>query len=88
MNKSATNNKSVKESIIALNSPKSDEEFEKKIYDNNVDKIKDENGNLVALSKSNFADKIYKDQDGFAEFDISEFDKIFEIIQEILQLSI
>ena len=41
---------------------------------------------LIALSKSNFADKIYNDNDGFAELDISEFEKIFDIFQEILQL--
>lgn len=83
--KSATN-KTTTEEISVLNIPKPDEEFDKKIYDNNVDKIKDENGNLVALSKSNFADKIYNDKDGFAKLNISEFDKIFDIFQEILQL--
>ncbi|WP_442945037.1 DUF3800 domain-containing protein [Nostoc sp.] len=82
--KQSATNKTVEKHINALNNPKLNEEYDKKIYDQDVDKIQNDTGNLVALSKSNFANNIYNDKDGFKEFDIIEFEKIFEKIKEIL----
>lgn len=82
--KQSATNKTVEKHINALNNPKLNEEYDKKIYDQDVDKIQNDTGNLVALSKSNFANNIYNDKDGFKEFDIIEFEKIFEKIEEIL----
>ncbi|MEH1921181.1 MAG: AAA family ATPase [Nostoc sp.] len=82
--KQSATNKVVEKHINALNNPKLNEEYDKKIYDQDVDKIQNDTGNLVALSKSNFANNIYNEKDGFKEFDIIEFEKIFEIIQQIL----
>ncbi|WP_375472957.1 AAA family ATPase [uncultured Nostoc sp.] len=82
--KQSATNKSVEKHINALNNPKLNEEYDKKIYDQDVDKIQNDTGNLVALSKSNFANNIYNDKDGFKEFEIIEFEKIFEIIEQIL----
>lgn len=83
LEKSPTTKKAVSE-IKILDEPKKDEEKDKKIYCKDVEKIVDENGELLAHSKNFFADKILNQNEGFNEFDISRFEKIFEIIDEIL----
>jgi len=81
--KSKTNNKTISE-IRILDEPKVEEEFDKRIYCKDVEKIVDADGNSLAHSKSLFAEKILNQEEDFNEFEISEFEKIFEIINEIL----
>lgn len=60
-------------------------EFNKKIYDKDVTQIIDiTTGKQIALSKSNFAQNIFTKEMGFDDFDVSEFNKIFDIIKEII----
>ena len=64
--------------------PRSDEEFEKKIFDANCDEIVDVNGTRVACSKSTFADNIYLQKPKFDTFNFEHFSLIFDIIEEIV----
>src|SRR5690625_343276 len=81
--KSKTNNKTISE-IRILDEPKVEEEFDKRIYCKDVEKIVDADGNSLDHSKSLFAEKILNQEEDINEFEISEFEKIFEIINEIL----
>lgn len=81
--KSKTNNKT-KSEIRILDEPKEDEENDKRIYCKDVEKITDADGNSLAHSKSLFAEKILNQEEDFNEFNISEFEKVFDIINEIL----
>ncbi|MEQ6118474.1 AAA family ATPase [Reichenbachiella sp. MALMAid0571] len=81
--KSKTNNKANSE-IRILGEPKEDEENDKRIYCKDVERIIDVNGKSLAHSKSLFAEKILNGKEDFNEFNISEFEKIFEVISEIL----
>ena len=49
------------------------------------DKVFDKHHKNVALPKSQFADYILQQQEGFNDFDISEFQKIFDIIGMIIE---
>ena len=60
-------------------------EFNKKIDDQDVARIVDEEDKQIALSKSNFAANIIGDVKGFDNFDFSEFSKIFSIIEKIIK---
>ena len=80
---SATTNSS---EIVIRSLPVSNEEFDKKIYDQDVFKIKDKSGVQLAHSKNHFAENILKGEEGFDNFDITEFCKIFDIIQKIINL--
>ncbi|HYW22324.1 MAG TPA: reverse transcriptase domain-containing protein [Nodularia sp. (in: cyanobacteria)] len=53
-----------------------------KIVDDNVF---DEKSHKVTLSKNNFADYIYENQNGFNNFDFSAFIPVFEIIEKIIK---
>lgn len=77
-------NKRVNSSINILDQPKPEEESEKKIYCEDVPQIKDLNGNQVAHSKTVFAENILNQKENFNDFNVSEFEKIFDIIKEIL----
>lgn len=84
--KSKTNKGKVDSIIKVLDSPKIEEENDKKIYCDDVTEIKNENGDLIAHSKSLFADKIYNNEDGFNNFNISNFKLILDKIEQILHL--
>ena len=49
------------------------------------DGVYDNNGNDVALSKNAFAENIMNKKAGFDDFDFTEFGKIFEVVQRILE---
>ncbi len=66
-------------------SPNTNDEFSKKILSNDVDKVEDESGRKKALTKTKFAEYIYKDVSPFNSFDFTEFKKIFQIIEKILK---
>lgn len=84
MIKSKTNKKQINSEIRILDTPKPDEENDKRIYCEDVELIRNADGERVAHSKSLFAEKIINQEENFDEFQISEFEKIFEIIREIL----
>ncbi|TAD96035.1 MAG: hypothetical protein EAZ97_14655 [Bacteroidetes bacterium] len=81
--KNLTTGKSIQK-IKTLSQPNTDDEFGKKIYDQDVVKITNENGVQVAHSKNNFAENILKREEGFDNFDVTEFCKIFDIIEKII----
>ena len=55
------------------------------IIDDMVYSLDDEECKInLALSKSNFAENILKDVDGFNNFDIENFKKIFDILEKII----
>lgn len=63
-------------------------EVKKKIYAQDVSQIINlTTGEQIALSKSNFAQNILTQVEGFNNFDVSEFNKIFAIIKEITEHS-
>lgn len=59
-------------------------EGDKKIDYSDVIKIVNENGQQIAMSKSQFADKIITQQKDFGNFDVNEFKKIFDVIEDII----
>jgi len=65
--------------------PNTNDEFSKRILSKDIDKIEDESGRKKALSKTKFAEYIYKDVPPFNSFDFTEFKKIFQIIEKILK---
>ncbi len=65
-------------------SPKEETEYEKKIFSEAVEKVIDDSGSNKAISKTKFAEYIYKDIPPFNTFDFAEFNKIFNIIEKIL----
>jgi len=77
-----TTNKFEKYKIV---SPNTNDEFFKKILSKDIDKVEDERGRKKALSKTKFAEYIYKDVPPFDSFDFTEFKKIFQIIEKILK---
>jgi hypothetical protein len=60
------------------------DEYNKKIYDDECDKIVNGQGQLAAHSKSVFADYVYFQHKGYDNFNLDEFTAIFNIIQDIL----
>lgn len=85
MIKSKTNNKKIDSEIRILKTPKVEEENDKKIYCEDVELIRNSNDERVAHSKSVFAEKILKQDENFNVFNISEFEKIFKVIEQILE---
>lgn len=77
-----TTNKFEKYKIV---SPNTNDEFFKKILSKDIDKVEDERGRKKALSKTKFAEYIYKDIPPFDSFNFTEFKKIFQIIEKILK---
>lgn len=61
------------------------DEVNSKIVDSNV---YDENENNIALSKSDFANYIFANQKEFSTFDVSEFEAVFNIIEQIIKNNI
>ena len=83
MVKSKTNKKRVHSEIRVLDTPKLDEEFEKKIYCEDIDMIVKDGVN-IAHSKNVFAENILTQKEGFDCFAIAEFSMIFEMIKHII----
>ena len=81
---SKTNKKNAESKIHILEEPKEDEEADKKIYCEDVEKIKKGNGENVAHSKNVFAENILRQKNGFENFKVCEFEKVFDIITQIL----
>lgn len=68
-----------------LDEPRNDEEYSKKIYDQDVNRVMNDQRQLVALSKSVFAQNIYTGVDGFRHLDIKEFRLIVAVIKAIIE---
>lgn len=81
---SKTNKKKSESKIHILEEPKVDEEADKKIYCEDVEKIKNGDGENVAHSKNVFAENILSQKIGFENFGVAEFEKVFDIIAQIL----
>lgn len=77
--------KSPKIEFIKLDGALEEDEQDKKIYDQDVDKVVDSQGNSSGLSKSVFAQYVLDNKDGFANFDIEQFRPTFEIISDIIE---
>jgi len=71
--------------FIKLDKPLEEDENDKKVYDQDIDKVVNGEGNKVGLSKSVFAQYVFEDKNGFSAFDIEPFRAIFEIIEEIVE---
>lgn len=78
-----TTNKRVTQ-IEVLSNPIYEDEFNKKPFSDKADLIRDANGRLIAHSKTVFATRVYKSHKDFSNFNFVEFEKIFKIIQEIV----
>lgn len=81
----STTTKSQESKFVKLNKPKDEEELDKKIYCKDVEKIVDESGNLIAHSKDVFANNILTEKEGFNNFNFTEFKKIFDVIENIIE---
>ncbi|NOS91198.1 MAG: RNA-directed DNA polymerase [Cyclobacteriaceae bacterium] len=79
-----TNNTTTQKREI-LKTPLAINEFDKKIFDYKVDLIKNTTGVQVAHSKTVFASRVYNSHKDFSNFDLSEFEKVFTIISEIIK---
>lgn len=84
MTKSKTHKSNITSKINILESPKADEEYDKKIYCEDVELIQNEEGLSIAHSKNVFAEKILNKVENFNEFGVDEFKNVFKIIQKIL----
>ncbi len=84
--KSKTNKGKVTSIVKVLENPKLEEENDKKIYCEDVSEIKNNNGDLIAHSKTVFADKIYNNEEGFTSFDMTNFKIIIDKIEHILNM--
>lgn len=60
-------------------------EFSKKIFDENVDKIEDEKGNKLGLSKTVFAELVSRDIEPFNNIDFKNFNLISDIFNKIIE---
>ena len=63
--------------------PKKETEFDKKIFDKDLEK-----NNLPGISKAIFANLIYNDTPGFDNFNFSPFREIFNVIECIVEKEI
>lgn len=81
---SKTNKKKSKSEIKILETPITEDENDKKIYCENIEFIKNADGRNLAHSKSVFAENILNKSNGFENFNVLEFEKIFEVIRHIL----
>ena len=64
-----------------------DEEYQKRILVKNIDKLRDSSGKSIAISKSRFAENIYRGIEPFNKFNYKEFQKIFSLIKKIIDKS-
>ena len=71
--------------FVKLDAPLDEDEHDKKIYDQDVDKVVDSEGNSVGLSKSVFAQYVLESKGGFSHFGIESFRATFEIIAKIIE---
>lgn len=85
ISKSLTTKQTIRKIIVRAN-PKTDEEFEKKIYDQDCDIIVNKIGDAVAISKSVFAENVYSNKAGFDQFNVSQFEKIFTLMEQIVSI--
>ena len=84
--KSTTNKSDHERNLKVLDNPKEKEEENKKIYDQDISQIKNEEGEQIALSKSAFARNVYNEKEGYSDFDITEFEKVFDVIKKIIDV--
>lgn len=75
-----------KMSYRIVSPPVAGEELEKKVFDKECDKICDQAGNPVAMSKSAFADLVAAGNPPFEGFGRQEFQAIFEVVRTIVAL--
>ncbi len=61
-------------------------EFTKKIADRDAHKIENSTGDKTGISKSVFADYVLNRETGFVDLDLDEFEKVFDVIREIVEL--
>ena len=69
---------------VLLDEPDQETEFDKKIYDQDLKKIKNKLGQEIGISKSVFAKNVYEDKTGFNQFNIETFKPIFQTINKII----
>ena len=74
------------EEIRVLAQPKTSEESDKRIFDEDCRRIRDTGGNQAGHSKAVFAANVLSGSAGFDSFNISEFGRIFDAIVAILQV--
>jgi len=70
-------------SFVKLDEPIREDEFDKKIYCEDVPNIVGKNGKQVAHSKTIFANNVINEKHGYNNFNFSEFKEIFKIINMI-----
>ncbi|MFC7477955.1 AAA family ATPase [Dankookia sp. GCM10030260] len=73
-----------KDKLRILKQADQDEEFTKKIFDTQCERIKDENGVAVAHSKTVFATNILNKEEPFKEFSRDHFKEVFAVWENIL----
>lgn len=69
--------------VRVLRVPLATEEQDKKIFDEDCTRIRDDNGVQLGHSKSVFADRVLTGAAGFNAFEVDEFRRIFDIINTI-----
>lgn len=69
---------------IRIMSSEPQNEFDKKVFDHECQRIMDPHGKCVAHSKTVFAQNVYEGKNGFGCFDIKEFIALFDIIRMII----
>ncbi len=77
--------KKAKIDFVLVDEPLKDDETDKKIYDQDVDKVIDGQGDYSGLSKSVFANYVLAEKPGYDDFDIEPFRRTFETIAEIIE---
>lgn len=82
--KESPTSKKTNNTISILEKPNSQEECDKYIFDQDVNLIKDQEGNNVAHSKSVFAENILSEKAGFNNFGLNNFSLIFDLLKQIL----
>lgn len=70
----------------ALVAPRSQEERDKKVFDQPADKIKDQQGKFVGLSKAAFVETILGNSELAASIDYEAFVDFFAVLEEIIKL--
>lgn len=70
--------------IVPQQSTDLEEELIKKVYDQDVASILDENGKQVAMSKAAFAQHVLDESIGFEGVDFSAFESVFKVIHVII----
>lgn len=84
VSKNQTNKKNINIKYNILKDPLIDDEYDKKIFDENIDKIVNWDWLKMAHSKNYFAENILKWKEWFNNFNLNNFDLIFSIIDKII----